>query len=555
MTRATIVIPAYEPTPALIDLVDRLAAPGGRPILVVNDGSSPSAQPIFDRVARMPGVEVLVHAVNLGKGQALKTAFNHFLLHAPADAAGVVTADADGQHLAQDVSRVAEELERAPSTLVLGSRGFEGTVPARSRFGNTMTRVVFRGLIGRPIQDTQTGLRGIPRSLLGELMQLEAGRYEFELDMLVRAASRGLPIEELPIQTVYGGAGQSHFNPLRDSLRIYFVFLRFAGLSMITAAVDFLVFWVAYAAMHNILAATALGRLVAGLFNFTVNRTLVFKSRGAVALEAIKYASLVAVLMAVSYGLVTSLVIFVGLTVYVAKVVAEGTLFAASFALQNLVVFPDRSRTRNAGGRTDWDAYYRKPAAFAPLTRKTTRRLIVRDVTDFGSRFDRIVELGGGNSSMLAAMRERFPSAQLTAVDTNALGLDLLRERLQGDAKLTVVHGDVLAPPEGTPDADLVFSVGLVEHFDVTGTARAIAAHFDRVAPGGIVLITFPTPTWLYRLVRAAAERLGVWAFPDERPLSIEEVRREVAKRGEILRVHINWAVILTQGIIVARAR
>ena len=227
--RATIVIPAYEPTPALVDLVADLSSHNDRPIVVVDDGSSAATRPVFERLARLPRVEVLAHAVNRGKGQALKTAFNHVLLERSSDAIGVVTADADGQHVPDDVRRVADALERRPSALVLGSRLFEGAVPARSRFGNTVTRGVFRLLIGRAIRDTQTGLRGIPASFLPELTRLESVRYEFELEMLIRATVLDVPIAEIPIQTVYGGVGQSHFRPLWDSLRICRVFARFPG--------------------------------------------------------------------------------------------------------------------------------------------------------------------------------------------------------------------------------------------------------------------------------------------------------------------------------------
>ena len=143
-----------------------------------------------------------------------------------------------------------------------------------------------------------------------------------------------------------GGAGQSHFNPLRDSLRIYFVFLRFLGLSIATAAVDYTVFAIAFMAGHSILASMAAARLVAGTFNFTCNRITVFKSKGPIVPEALKYALLVVALMTVSYSLVTSLV-YLGLNVYVSKVVAEGGLFIASFALQNMLVFTGR-RGKNA---------------------------------------------------------------------------------------------------------------------------------------------------------------------------------------------------------------
>lgn len=343
--RAAIVIPAYEPTPALVDLVADLSRDGDRAIIAVDDGSSPASWATFEKIGSLPNVVVLTHAVNRGKGHALKTAFNHFLLNAPADSPGVVTADADGQHLPADIRRVAGRLEQSPDVLVLGGRRFEGSVPFRSRFGNTMSRGVVRLLLGRPIHDTQTGLRGIPRGFLPELVQTEGGHYEFELEMLVQATKRRMTIEEIPIETVYGGEGQSHFNPLRDSLRIYFVFLRFLGLSMATAAIDYTVFAIAFMAGHSILGAMAAARVVAGTFNFTCNRITVFKSKGPIVPEAFKYATLVVALMAVSYSLVRSLV-YLGLNVYVGKVVAEGGLFIASFALQNMLVFVDRRRPR-----------------------------------------------------------------------------------------------------------------------------------------------------------------------------------------------------------------
>src|SRR5262245_49122754 len=301
--KAAIVIPAYEPTPGPVAPVADLSGDRERAIIVVDDGSSAACWSTFEKIQSLPNVVVLTHAINRGKGNALKTAFNHFLLHAPAGSPGVVTADADGQHLAADIRRVAERLEQSPDVLVLGGRRFEGTVPFRNWFGNTMTRGVVRLLLGRPIRDTQTGLRGIPRGFLPELVQTEGGHYEFELEMLVQATKRRMTIEEIPIETVYGGPGQSHFNPLRDSLRIYFVFLRFLGLSIATAAVDYTVFALAFMAGHSILGAMAAARVVAGTFNFTCNRIAVFKSKGSIVPEAFKYATLVVALMAVSYSL------------------------------------------------------------------------------------------------------------------------------------------------------------------------------------------------------------------------------------------------------------
>ena len=107
--------------------------------MIVDDGSGPGFRDIFASVAEFPKVQVLRHAVNLGKGAALKTAFNHVAVHLPGPG-GVVTADADGQHHPDDIERVARRLERHPDSLVLGSRSFGKDVPLRSRFGNIATR-------------------------------------------------------------------------------------------------------------------------------------------------------------------------------------------------------------------------------------------------------------------------------------------------------------------------------------------------------------------------------------------------------------------------------
>ena len=120
--RAVIVIPAYQPAAKLVDLVQDLSG-DGRAIVIVDDGSSTQCREVFSRAAALPNVTLLAHAINLGKGQALKTAFNHVLLTAGADAVGVVTADADGQHLAVDIRRI----EQAGVTFARAARAAPGS--------------------------------------------------------------------------------------------------------------------------------------------------------------------------------------------------------------------------------------------------------------------------------------------------------------------------------------------------------------------------------------------------------------------------------------------
>src|SRR4029077_5003849 len=119
--RYPVLIPAYRPSAGLIDLVRDLTARGIPAVLIVDDGSGPEFRGTFDRVADLPNVQVLRHAVNLGKGAALKTGIHHALGEFP-ELTGVVTADADGQHDPADIERVAAALMENPGTLVLGCR-------------------------------------------------------------------------------------------------------------------------------------------------------------------------------------------------------------------------------------------------------------------------------------------------------------------------------------------------------------------------------------------------------------------------------------------------
>jgi cyclopropane fatty-acyl-phospholipid synthase-like methyltransferase len=111
---------------------------------------------------------------------------------------------------------------------------------------------------------------------------------------------------------------------------------------------------------------------------------------------------------------------------------------------------------------------------------------------------------------------------------------------------------DVLAPGQSV-QGDVVYSVGLIEHFAPPATAQAIRTHFEWARPGGLVVISFPTPTWLYRVTRWCAERLGVWMFHDERPLSFEEVQTEMQRHGEFLGRDLIWPIVLTQGVLIFR--
>lgn len=355
--RQTILIPALNPGASFEGLLWELAASGFTRIVVVDDGSAEEYRHLFRRAEDM-GCVVVRHEKNQGKGAAIKTG----LLSAAECfdiSAGVITVDADGQHLPRDVQRIAMAMENHPCSLVLGTREFSGDdVPARSRFGNTVTALFFKAVTGVACSDTQTGLRGIPANLFQMAMQTEGSRYEYEMNFLMDAA-KVVSIESVPITTVYeDGNSSSHFRPIADSARVYGRFLRFAAASLAGALVDIGLFALlglvfSFEKAGTIFAATAAARVVSGLANFFINRHFSFKSRMRVGGEAVRYGILFIAQMLASAALVSLLSALPAATV-VLKIAVDTVLFFISFRIQNNWVFrqdggmsPKRNRRKS----------------------------------------------------------------------------------------------------------------------------------------------------------------------------------------------------------------
>lgn len=333
-----VLIPARRYEPALAPLLDTLRAAGFGALVVVEDGSPAADQPAFAALAQGERVHLLRHAVNLGKGHALKTGINFFLTNL-AGFSGLITADADGQHSAADILRVAAALEAAPHRVILGCRNFAGAVPVRSRLGNTLTREVFRIVSGHRVSDTQTGLRAFPTALLPELLQLPGERYEYEMTVLAHLCRSGHVPLEVPIATVYiNGNRASHFNPVRDSMRIYFVLLRFYFSSLLSAALDLAGFAVTFWLTQQIWIAVVVGRS-SSLLNFVLNRRLVFRNRASVRQSLWRYYLLAAVLAAISYSAIRGLSHWLGWNVLAIKILVESLLSLVSFSVQRTLVF------------------------------------------------------------------------------------------------------------------------------------------------------------------------------------------------------------------------
>lgn len=344
-----ILIPAYQPDHRLIELVGSLhrELPGAQ-VVVIDDGSGPEWARVFDTAARH-GARVLTHGVNRGKAEALRTGLAW--AWRSGDGQPIVCADSDGQHRPADIAAVAAELaSRSEGRLmVLGTRAFDGDVPARSRFGNRATTTLVALTVGRTFRDTQTGLRGYTADLVPWLMAIPGERFAWELRVLLEAArTDSIEVVEVEIETVYlDHNASSHFRPLIDSVHVMAPLALFAASSLLAVGVDLLGVLGLHALTGNLALSVVGARLVSASVNFTVNRRFVFGAKGAVLPHLVRYGALAGVLLAGSYLGVAGLT-HVGLPLVVAKLGTDFLLWVASFALQRTVVFAPRTATRKS---------------------------------------------------------------------------------------------------------------------------------------------------------------------------------------------------------------
>lgn len=223
-----LIIPALEPPKTFPAFIRELKKNGFPHIVVVNDGSAAPWEKIFAEV-REAGATVLTHEKNHGKGAALKTAFHHCLKENETFD-GMITADCDGQHKIDDIKKVFYTLEKYPDSLVLGSRAFNGQTPKKSFLGNHAAAFFAKNLYGIHVGDTQTGLRGLPFSYAPTLCHIPGKRFEYEINMLIDAARRSIPIRTVTVETVYINHNvASHYRPFRDSFRVSLSFLTNIG--------------------------------------------------------------------------------------------------------------------------------------------------------------------------------------------------------------------------------------------------------------------------------------------------------------------------------------
>ena len=342
-----LIVPAYNPDEKLfLDFLDKAVKEFSN-IIVINDGSNEDCDSIFSKIeSQYSDIKMLKHSVNLGKGRALKTAFNCYL-NEYKNCIGIVQADCDGQHDLEDVINCAKTLKENPDSLILGARNFnDKEVPRRSKFGNKLTRIIFKIFIGIKITDTQTGLRAIGNELLKQFIATFGERYEYETNVLIDCKTNNIEIKEVPIKTIYIEKNQtSKFNPIKDSLMIYKLFAKYIFSSLSAFVIDIILFSIFIKTFTNInlddktkiLLATICARVISSLYNFKINAKIVFKNM--TKSSYVKYTALVLIQMFVSAFGVTYFSKRIGVDLTWIKVLVDMVIFVVNFIVQREFVF------------------------------------------------------------------------------------------------------------------------------------------------------------------------------------------------------------------------
>lgn len=327
-------IPAYNPDDKLIKLINDIKKESFD-IVVIDDGSNKSSSEIFKKIDS--DCHILHHKVNKGKGEGIKTGLRYIKENYKEYI--VVTMDCDGQHLIEDAIKLCKYNENHLNTLCLGSRRFDNHVPLRSKIGNTITRRVFAFTTGTKIYDTQTGLRSFSHKLVDTMLEINGERFEYEINVLLEASKRKIPIKEIEIKTIYiNNNSSSHFNTITDSFKVYKKIIKFSIISISSFFIDFILYTV-FSIFLNYAIANIIARIISASYNFLMNKNIVFKYQKNYVKALLKYTLLALTILSLNL-IILSLFINLGINKYIAKIIVELILFIVSYTLQDNYIFP-----------------------------------------------------------------------------------------------------------------------------------------------------------------------------------------------------------------------
>ena len=343
-----VVVPACNPGEIVIEVVEKARAHADA-VVLVDDGCDAENRAHLERCARRPGVSLLAHARNRGKGAALVTGMGHCLDRIRAGDY-ILTMDSDGQHDPADIAGFRALLRERPNVhFALGERLDTGVMPMKSRIGNGVATALFRLQTGASIRDTQTGMRLLSAPFARRVCdEVRPGRYETEMDMLVLAVHSLPRIDSVPIRTIYlDGNAATRFRPLADSWRVLARLVRYTLVSVGSFVFDYLLFvLLSHVAGVPYLVANVAARVASAVANFTGHKVFSFRSHGRTVSKAGRYVLAVALALSMASVLLYVAVEHIGIASLIAKPLVDALVFLFNFAVLSRFVF----RERHGGG-------------------------------------------------------------------------------------------------------------------------------------------------------------------------------------------------------------
>lgn len=212
-TNFCVIVPTYNNHKTLKKVLDSILDFTSN-IIIVNDGSTDTTNEILKQYSELTQIH---HPRNIGKGRALRNGFRKAIeMHFEY----AITIDSDGQHFASDIPNFIAAIQKEPNALLIGSRNMtQENVPKKSSFGNKFSNFWFKFETGIALEDTQSGFRLYPLKLIPK--QFYTNKFEFEIEVIVRSAWKGIVVKNIPIQILYDPAERvSHFRPFKDFTRI-----------------------------------------------------------------------------------------------------------------------------------------------------------------------------------------------------------------------------------------------------------------------------------------------------------------------------------------------
>lgn len=338
-----VIITIYKKDRATINLCSNLYELGAEHIVVVNDGCV-TGDEYFNELISI-GCHIVTLEKGSGKGTCIKAGAKYAYENIY-NITGFITADADGQHKAEDIMKVSRALEMRPDNLILGKRDINKSKMSIGHIiGHKLSSAYFKVITGVKCKDTMSGLRGIPATLYEVVINTKGQRFEYEMNFLTKCADLKIPFYNVNIVTEKQSECVTNYRLFKDTFLIYKTPLRFATASVGCTVVDLALFTIftyllPSSTQWNVALATLMARVVSGSMNFLINRKVIFENDSKAGNQALKFFILFFFIMCASTITVSALS-FIPVPATLIKAIVDLLLWAVNYTIQRKWVFKE----------------------------------------------------------------------------------------------------------------------------------------------------------------------------------------------------------------------